>query len=175
MNFWNVHVCEMRNFKSVRRQNSLSVYLFKIQCSCATIGPTGLQVRSLIAFSITLLIVICLVHIIATWNKCQTSIDQHAMFPLIGDQYTTFSLILWRQFIWNTAKVRVVYSIKRALETLCYVLKWLFRFKLVRYRLISNCAQLKSQAYRQLVCRSQFIVDLSFIFQCCVWSFFLIL
>ena len=104
MNFWNVHVCEMRNFKSGRKRNSLSVYLFKIQCSCATIGPTGLQVRSFIAFSITLQIVICLVHIIAAWNKCQTSIDQHAMFPLIGDQYTTFSLILWRQFIWNAAK-----------------------------------------------------------------------
>ena len=80
-----------------------------------------------------------------------------------------------RQLIWNTAKVRVVYSIERALETLCCVLKRLFRFKLVRYRLISNCAKLKSQAYRQLVCRYQFIVDLSFIFQCCVWSFFLIL
>ena len=48
-----------------------------------------------------------------------------------------------RQFIWNTVKVRVVYSIERALETCC-VLKWLFRFKLVRYRLISNCAKLKS-------------------------------
>ena len=106
-----------------------------------------------------------------------TSIDQHAMFPLIGDQYTTFSLILWRQFIWNAAKaIYMEYREsasglfhKTCLEkTLCYVLKWLFRFKLVRYRLISNCAKLKSQAYRQLVCRSQFIVDLSFIFQCCV-------
>ena len=34
----------MRNFKNGRRWNSLSVYLFKSQCSCATIGPTGLQV-----------------------------------------------------------------------------------------------------------------------------------
>ena len=119
-------------------------------------------------FSLTLQIVIC----IAAWNKCQTSIDQHAMFPLMIYQYTTSSLMPWRQFIWNVAKARVVYYIKRALETLCCVLKWLFRFKLVRYRLISNCisncAKLKSQAYRQLVCCYQFIVDLSFIFQWCV-------
>ena len=115
-------------------------------------------------FSLTLQIVIC----IAAWNKCQTSIDQHAMFPLMIYQYTTSSLMPWRQFIWNVAKARVVYYIKRALETLCCVLKWLFCFKLVRYRLISNCAKLKSQAYRQLVCCYQFIVDLSFIFQWCV-------
>ena len=38
----------MRNFKNGRRRNSLSVYLFKIQCFCATIKPTGLQVHSFI-------------------------------------------------------------------------------------------------------------------------------
>lgn len=121
---WTFERCEMRNFKNGRRRNSelLSVYLFKSQCSCATVGLTGLQVCSFIAFLITLQIVLCLVHIIATWNKCQMSINHHAMFPLMVDQCTTFSLKLWRQFIWNTAKGRVVYSIKRALETLCCVL-----------------------------------------------------
>ena len=153
----------MRNFKNDWRRNAFFVYLFKIQCFCATIGPTGLQVCSFIAFSIMLQIFNCLVHIITAWNKCQMSIDQHTIFPLMIDQYLMFSLMLWRQFIWNAAKARVVYSIKRALETLCCVLKWLFCFKLVRYQLISNCAKLKSQAYGRLVWGYQFIVDLSFI------------